>query len=261
MKWTRAGRVDPAHAWGVVAVGSAGLVAIPTILATLHAADSHFRWWWPTAWMAIPAAFFVSGAVLVALSIRLGLTRRPAAAAGSSLGLVRQAQVQPSAPAPEPRRTFPWPNPAAADPGGHVFLSAAAEDAGSADWLQRDLEAAGLRVWRQATDLLPGDNQPAAIRRAITDGALVFLACFSSRSIALVKSYLNAQLLIAIDEQRMRRPDVPWLIPVRFDDCPVPDLDLGGGRTLTALATADLFGPRRDAQAKRLLAAIGRILD
>jgi hypothetical protein len=70
VKWPREGRIDPARAWGGVAVGTAGLVAIPTILATLHAADATFRWWWPTGRMAIPAAIFLAGAALAALSAR-----------------------------------------------------------------------------------------------------------------------------------------------------------------------------------------------
>jgi hypothetical protein len=148
----------------------------------------------------------------------------------------------------------------AADLARHVFLSAGTEDAGPADQLQLELEAAGIRVWRDTTNLLPGDNQPTVIRRAITDGALIFLACLSSRSLTLVKSNRNAQLQLAVDEQRKRRPDATWLIPVRFDDCPVPDIDLGGGHTLACLATADLFGPRRHTEAGRLLAAIRRVL-
>src|SRR6185437_8130079 len=50
---------------------------------------------------------------------------------------------------------------------GYAFLSAATEDAADADWLQEKLQGAGIQVWRDATDLLPGDNQPATIRRAI----------------------------------------------------------------------------------------------
>jgi len=55
VKWPYKQRADLVHAWGIVAVGTAGLIAIPTILATLNAADSRFRWWWPTGWMAVPA--------------------------------------------------------------------------------------------------------------------------------------------------------------------------------------------------------------
>lgn len=266
VKWPHERRIDPAHAWGVVAVGTAGLVALPTILATLHAADAHFRWWWPSGWMAVPAAIFAAGAALVALSARPGNAPQLATDAASGAASASSAKTSPPRPtrpdetAPEPQHAGAWPRPAAAETKGHVFLSAAGEDAGPADWLQHELEAAGIRVWRDARDLSPGDERPAAIRKAITDGALVFLACFSSRSSTAVRSYLNVQLLLAVDEQRMRRPGASWLIPVRFDDCPIPDIDLGGGRALTSLTTADLFGQHRDAQAERLVAAIRRIL-
>jgi hypothetical protein len=265
VKWLHQGRIDPAHAWGVVAVGTAGLVAIPTILATLHAADSHFRWWWPTGWMGLPAAIFLVGGALVTFSARRpGRAPQPVAdVAGSAASDGARARPRvpalPAGPGPQLAGRAGQ-ELATADPASHVFLSAAAADADPAERLQRDLEVAGIRVWRDATDLQPGDDQPAAVRRAITQGALVFLACFSSRSTALVKSPVHVQLLLAIDQQRMRRPDLPWLIPVRFDDCPLPDIDLGGGRTLPALTTADLFGPHRDTQAERLLAAVQRIL-
>lgn len=62
-----------------------------------------------------------------------------------------------------------------------------------------------------------------------------------------------------MDELRQRRPDQPWLIPIRFDDCAVPNIELGGGRNLATLTSADLFGEHRDAQTERLLTAIKRI--
>jgi hypothetical protein len=72
----------------------------------------------------------------------------------------------------------------------------------------------------------------AGISRAITDNALVFIACFSSHSAARANSYQNEELTLAIEQFRLRPPDARWLIPVRFDDCQVPRLSLGAGRTL-----------------------------
>src|SRR5215831_533837 len=99
------------------------------------------------------------------------------------------------------------------------------------------------------------------IRHAITDDALVFVACFSTRSVARVKTYQNEELLLAVEQLRMRRPDNPWLIPVRFDDCVIPDLDLGGGRTLASIQHVDLFGNRHDVGIARLVTAVLRLLD
>ena len=88
------------------------------------------------------------------------------------------------------------------------------------------------------------------IRRAITDDALVFIACFSQRSLSRSKTFQNEELTLAIDQLRLRRPEEPWLIPVRFDECEVPDRDLGGGRTLASIQRADLFGDNYEAAAK-----------
>jgi hypothetical protein len=76
-----------------------------------------------------------------------------------------------------------------------------------------------------------------------------------------MQSRQNEELTLAIDQLRMRPPDVPWLIPVRFDDCSVPDYDLGGGRTLASIQGVDLFGDRRDEGVRRLLATILRLLE
>ena len=70
MKWPYGKRIEAAHAWGVVAVGTAGVVGIPTVLATLHAADHSFRWWWPNNWMLVPAVAFLVGLLLTVIPVR-----------------------------------------------------------------------------------------------------------------------------------------------------------------------------------------------
>jgi parallel beta-helix repeat protein len=143
---------------------------------------------------------------------------------------------------------------------GHAFISYVREDSHEVDRLQRKLEAAGVPVWRDTAALWPGEDWRVKIRRAITDNALVFIACFSRRSVARVKSYQNEEIRLAIDQLRLRRPDDPWLIPVRFDDCDIPDLDLGGDRTLASIQRVDLFGASRDVGNAQLAAAVLRLL-
>jgi hypothetical protein len=53
---------------------------------------------------------------------------------------------------------------------------------------------------------------------------------------------------------------VPWLIPVRFDDCHIPEYEIGGGRTLASIQRSDLFGERCTAETARLVTAVLRIL-
>jgi hypothetical protein len=144
---------------------------------------------------------------------------------------------------------------------GHAFISYVREDSPRVDQLQRMLESAGIPVWRDTASLWPGEDWRANIRRAITDDALAFIACISHRSLGRDKSYQNEELVLAIDQLRLRRPDAPWLIPVRFDDCAIPDLDLGGGRTLASIQCTDLFGDRIAEGTARLVTAVLRILE
>jgi WD40 repeat protein len=139
---------------------------------------------------------------------------------------------------------------------GHTFISYVREDSPEVDRLQRVLESAGVRVWRDTAELWPGQDWREHIRKAITDDALIFIACFSSNSLAREKTYQNEELLLAIEQLRRRQPGVTWLIPVRFDECEIPDLDLGGGRTLSSIQRADLFGDSYDQAAARLVRVV-----
>jgi hypothetical protein len=143
---------------------------------------------------------------------------------------------------------------------GHAFISYVHEDSLSVDRLQRVLQEAGIRIWRDTADLWPGEDWRLKIRRAITDDALVFLACFSHNSLARQKSYQNEELNLALSQIRLRVPGEPWLIPVRFDDCVIPDIDIGGGRSLGSIQRADLLGHQFDEGAARLAVAVQRIL-
>jgi TIR domain/Effector-associated domain 1 len=147
-----------------------------------------------------------------------------------------------------------------ANTAGHVFISYAREDAVEVDRLRRALEAARISVWLDTADLWPGEDWRVKIRHAITEDAFVLLACFSTQSLARKKSYQNEELLLAIDQIRLRRPDDPWLIPVRFDDCDLPEYDLGNNRSLSSIQRADLFAGNFGDGAARLVEAIRRIL-
>jgi hypothetical protein len=143
---------------------------------------------------------------------------------------------------------------------GHAFISYVREDSDRIEELQRAFEAAGVRVWRDKDDLWPGDDWPMMISRAITDNALVFIACFSSHSAARTTTYQNEELTLAIEQFRLRPPDARWLIPVRFDDCPLPLFSLGAGRTLDSIQRVDLFGDGDQGQLNRLVASVKRRL-
>lgn len=68
------------------------------------AADSQFRWWWPTNWMAVPSAIFFVGRLLVAVPVRRSpdqATVGMAALSPSAPGLPRTAPGRGSTMAPQ----------------------------------------------------------------------------------------------------------------------------------------------------------------
>lgn len=135
---------------------------------------------------------------------------------------------------------------------GHVFISYVREDSARVDRLQQILEQAGLQTWRDTAQLWPGQDWRAEIRRAIADDALVFLACFSQASASRMTSYQNEELIQGIEQARLRPQNSAWLMPVRFDDCQIPDRDFGAGRTLASIQRADFFGDNCNQNAERL---------
>src|ERR1700722_18567672 len=68
VRWPYDRRVESVHAWGVLGLGVAVLVAVPGVYATQHAGG--FRWWWPTDWMAFPLVLCVVGLALLFIPLR-----------------------------------------------------------------------------------------------------------------------------------------------------------------------------------------------
>lgn len=143
---------------------------------------------------------------------------------------------------------------------GHAFISYVREDSQAVDRLQELLESAGIPVWRDTASLWPGQDWRDMLRRAITGNALVFIACFSRNSLVRDRSCQREELALAIEQLRQHRPGDPWFFPVRFDDCEIPDLDIGADRTLASIQRADLFGNVGQEGAADLVAAVLRIL-
>ena len=140
---------------------------------------------------------------------------------------------------------------------GHVFISYVRSDRKRVDQLHATLEAAGLQVWRDIKNLTPGERWKSRLREAIGEDALAFVPCFSRNTEARKRSMMYAELLWAADEYRMRSPSSPWIFPVLFAPCSLPEVDLGNGQTLQDLQWALLYKPgERD----KLVATIVHLL-
>src|SRR5215472_6338391 len=95
---------------------------------------------------------------------------------------------------------------------GHAFISYVREDGGRVDRLHAALEDAGVRVWRDTAHLWPGQDWRAEIRRAITAESLAFIACFSDSTERREVTYQDQELILAVEQMRLRSPGRPWLI-------------------------------------------------
>lgn len=146
------------------------------------------------------------------------------------------------------------------DPEGHAFISYVREDSWRVDRLQTALADAGIRAWRDTGQLWPGQDWRAEIRGAITADSLAFLACFSDSTGRRQVTYQTQELLLAVEQMRLHPPGTPWLIPVRFTPCDVPDLDIGADQTLTSLQHVDLFDGSWERAIPRLLRVVLSVL-
>ena len=130
-----------------------------------------------------------------------------------------------------------------------VFVAYVAEDLARARRLCDALAKHACAPWLDKDKLLPGQDWPRAIRRAVQVSD-AFVACFSHRSISKRGQFQN-ELRWALECARLRPLDGTFLIPVRLEPCEVPR------GIAERLQYVDLF-PDWDAGLKKLLRAIRR---
>ena len=121
-----------------------------------------------------------------------------------------------------------------------VFISYVRENIEMVDRLYQELKAHGIQVWLDRNDIGPGSRWEQAIRRAIQHGAF-FIACFSEEYNNRDQTYMNEELTLAIDELRQRSTDRIWFIPVKLNECEIPDRSIGGGETLRVFEYVSLY--------------------
>ena len=130
-----------------------------------------------------------------------------------------------------------------------VFISYVRENSNEVQRLVHALEARGIEVWLDRTQIKPGYRWRDAIRDAITQGDF-FIACFSAEYNSRSKTYMNAELTLAVDELQQRPVDRAWFIPVLLADCHVPALRIGAGDTWIAEAVEDKIEQEASSSAK-----------
>jgi formylglycine-generating enzyme required for sulfatase activity len=141
-----------------------------------------------------------------------------------------------------------------AKPGPHVFLSHVRDDAERVERLAAALEARSIETWLDRHQIKPGQRWQKAIEDAIRSGAF-FVACFSQAYAERTRSYMNEELLLAIEEVRLRPEEATWFIPIRLDDCEIPDRRIGPELNIRSFQWLDMF-PDWERSVERLAEAI-----
>jgi TIR domain len=130
-----------------------------------------------------------------------------------------------------------------------VFVAYVMEDIELAQRVCQSLRNAGCSPWLDKEKLLPGQNWPRAIERAI-EISDAFVACFSTRSI-VKRGPFQSELRYALDCERRRPLDDSFVIPVRLERCQVPR------RIADRVQYVDLF-PDWDRGMRKLIRAVNK---
>lgn len=102
-----------------------------------------------------------------------------------------------------------------------IFLSYARDDREKVEKLYQKLLAAGFKPWMDIKDILPGERWKSSIQKAIRCSDF-FLACLSAKSVNK-RGFLQKEIRIALDIWQEKLDSDIYLIPVRLEDCEVPE--------------------------------------
>jgi hypothetical protein len=113
-----------------------------------------------------------------------------------------------------------------------IFLSYVREDIHKVEALYNQLTEAGFNVWMDTQQLLPGQTWSDKIEKAIRHSELVII-CLSRVSVQK-RGFSQREIRKALNYLQERLEGEIYLIPVRLDDCRVPD-------SLAGIQWVDLF--------------------
>ena len=103
----------------------------------------------------------------------------------------------------------------------HIFLSYAREDREEVERLYQKLSDAGFEPWMDTKDILPGEQWKSGIQKAIRRSDF-FLACLSKNSVSK-RGWIQREIRGALDMWQEKLDSDIYLIPVRLEDCEVPE--------------------------------------
>jgi hypothetical protein len=106
-------------------------------------------------------------------------------------------------------------------PMAQIFLAYAREDREGVEYLYQRLSREGFKPWMDKSDILGGQAWESRIQGAVRHSDF-FLACLSVNSVAK-RGFFQKEINDALDIQRQMLNSDIYLIPVRLEDCNVPE--------------------------------------
>ena len=122
----------------------------------------------------------------------------------------------------------------------HAFISYCHENQDLVDRLCQILISKGVDIWVDRGNLEPGIPWKQAIQQAIQHGDF-FIACFSKEYNLRDTTFMKEELSIAIEKLQQNPSDRIWFIPVKLNECQIPDIKIGEGSTLQDLQYVNLY--------------------
>jgi TIR domain len=108
-----------------------------------------------------------------------------------------------------------------------------------------------LQVWKDSQDLLPGQDWESEVFRSLEASNYV-LICLSQLGLSK-NTFFKREIEWALTEQTKRGPDTVFVIPVRLDDCELPE-------EMKRLHWVDLFGISRSDLSNQVKSKIARAI-
>lgn len=121
-----------------------------------------------------------------------------------------------------------------------VFISYLRCNSDQIDLICKAFKENDIDYWRDKDQIEPGKLWKTAIKDAINNGAY-FLACFSKEHEAKTETYMNEEILVAIDILRKKGFNSGWFIPIKLSECEIPPHDIGAGKTLQDIHYLNLY--------------------
>jgi hypothetical protein len=120
------------------------------------------------------------------------------------------------------RRTYSSEDESLVDTTPTLFLSYARSDVQQVEKIYQVLFRQGYKPWMDVHDIAGGEDWIHAINIAI-DRSELFVPILSNNSVNR-RGMIIKEIQRALEKWRGMLPDDIYIIPIRLDDCPIPEL-------------------------------------